>query len=151
MRACQVASIVSLCDPTDCSLPGCSVHGILQARILEWVAMPSYRDLPDSGIKPVSLMSLALAGECHLGSPHFLHRTFQFVILLFNCFVSFFPTRAQGSLLGLSPWFPQTIVPGTLVPLCKYLVKEWIQQSARWLCTRVNEQSYWHLKSCDSF
>ena len=27
------------CDPMDCSLPGCSVHGILQARILEWVAI----------------------------------------------------------------------------------------------------------------
>ena len=32
-----------LCDPVDCSLPGSSVHGILQARILEWVAMPSSR------------------------------------------------------------------------------------------------------------
>ena len=31
----------TLCDPTDCSLPGSSVHGIIQARILEWVAMPS--------------------------------------------------------------------------------------------------------------
>ena len=31
------------CDPTNCSLPGSSVHGILQARILEWVAMPSPR------------------------------------------------------------------------------------------------------------
>ena len=29
-----------LCDLTDCSPPGSSVHGILQARILEWVAMP---------------------------------------------------------------------------------------------------------------
>ena len=29
------------CDPMDCSPPGSSVHGILQARILEWVAMPS--------------------------------------------------------------------------------------------------------------
>ena len=32
-----------LCDPVDCSPPGSSVHGILQARILEWVAMPSFR------------------------------------------------------------------------------------------------------------
>ena len=30
----------TLCDPVDCGLPGSSVHGILQARILEWVAMP---------------------------------------------------------------------------------------------------------------
>ena len=33
----------TLCDPVDYSTPGSSVHGILQARILEWVAMPSSR------------------------------------------------------------------------------------------------------------
>ena len=32
-------SCLTLCDPTDCSLPGSFVHGILQARILEWVAI----------------------------------------------------------------------------------------------------------------
>ena len=31
---------LTLCDPMDCASPGSSVHGILQARILEWVAMP---------------------------------------------------------------------------------------------------------------
>ena len=30
---------LTLCDPVDCSPPGSSVHGILQARILEWVAI----------------------------------------------------------------------------------------------------------------
>ena len=34
---------LTLCDPLDCSLPGSSAHGILQARMLEWVAMPSSR------------------------------------------------------------------------------------------------------------
>ena len=34
----------ALCNPMDCSPPGSSVHGILQARILEWVAMPSPSD-----------------------------------------------------------------------------------------------------------
>ena len=34
-------SCPTLCDPMDCSLPGSSVHGILQARVLEWAAMPS--------------------------------------------------------------------------------------------------------------
>ena len=33
----------TLCGPIDCSLPGSPVHGIFQARILEWVAMPSSR------------------------------------------------------------------------------------------------------------
>ena len=36
-------SCLTLCDPMDCSPPGSSAHGILQARILEWVAMPSSR------------------------------------------------------------------------------------------------------------
>ena len=41
---CLVAqSCPTLCDPMDCSPPGSSVHGILQARILEWVAFPFSR------------------------------------------------------------------------------------------------------------
>ena len=41
---CLVAQSGStVCDPMDYSLSGSSVHGILQARILEWVAMPSFR------------------------------------------------------------------------------------------------------------
>ena len=36
-------SYPTLCDPMNCSPPGSSVHGILQARIVEWVAMPSSR------------------------------------------------------------------------------------------------------------
>ena len=41
----------------DCSLPGSSVHGISQARVLEWVPFPSPGDLPGSGIKPMSSAS----------------------------------------------------------------------------------------------
>ena len=36
-------SHLTLCDPMDCSLPGSSVHGVLQARVLEWVAIPFCR------------------------------------------------------------------------------------------------------------
>ena len=46
----------TLCDPTDWSPPGSSVHGIFQARLLEWVAIYYSRDLPDPGIKPESLV-----------------------------------------------------------------------------------------------
>ena len=38
-------SCLTLCDPVDCSLSGSSVHGILQASILEWVAMPFSKGL----------------------------------------------------------------------------------------------------------
>jgi len=35
----SLQSCLTLCNPMDCSLPGFSVHGILQARTLEWVAI----------------------------------------------------------------------------------------------------------------
>ena len=60
-RAC-VLSCVRLCDPMDCSLPGSSVHGIFQARILEQVVISSSGDRPDPGVKPESPTSPALAG-----------------------------------------------------------------------------------------
>ena len=40
---CVCVSCSVVCDPMDCSMPGTSVHGILQARILEWVVMPFSR------------------------------------------------------------------------------------------------------------
>ena len=43
VRAKSFQLCPTLCDPMDCSLPGFSVNGILQARILEWVAIPSSR------------------------------------------------------------------------------------------------------------
>ena len=51
----KVKSFLTLCDPMDCSLPGSSLHGILQARVLEWVAIFLLQgNLPDPGIKPRS-------------------------------------------------------------------------------------------------
>ena len=51
----------------NCSPPGPSVHGISQARILEWVALSSLGDLPNPGIKP---MFPALADEFFTTEPH---------------------------------------------------------------------------------
>ena len=56
-------SLLTLCNPVDCGPPGSSVCGILQARILEWVACPPPGDLPDVGINPISFTSPALAGR----------------------------------------------------------------------------------------
>jgi len=55
-------SVRLFCDSTDCSLPGSSVHGILQARILQWVAISFSGELPDPGMEPSSLLSPTLAG-----------------------------------------------------------------------------------------
>ena len=56
---CLVAkSCLIICGPMDCSPPGSSVHGISQARILEWVAITSPGDL----FNPIEPVSLALVG-----------------------------------------------------------------------------------------
>ena len=69
---CLVAqSCLTPCDPVDCSPPGSSGHGILQARILEWVAISL-----SSGIFPTQELNLGLL-HCrqilyhlsHQGSP----------------------------------------------------------------------------------
>ena len=64
----------TLCNPTDRSTPGSSVHGILQARILERLPFPSPGDLPDPGVESGSLALQAEAlpteppGKPHLGT-----------------------------------------------------------------------------------
>ena len=60
VHVCVAQSCLTLCDPMDCSSPGSSVRGILQARILEWVAMPSSRGLSD---EPASHVSTVLQAD----------------------------------------------------------------------------------------
>ena len=63
MRACMHKSLQScptLCDPVDCSPPGASVRGTLQARTLEWAVMPSSVDLRYPETEPSSLTPPAL-------------------------------------------------------------------------------------------
>ena len=59
----SLQSCPPLCDPTGCSLPGSSFRGILQARILECVAIPPSGDPHNPGIEPRSFTSPALVGE----------------------------------------------------------------------------------------
>ena len=47
-----VQSCPAVCDPVDCSPPGSSLHGILQAKTLVWVAIPFSRGPSQSRIKP---------------------------------------------------------------------------------------------------
>ena len=95
---CSVSQLcAALCDPGDCSPPGSSVHGILQARTLEWAACPPAGDLPNPVIEPTSLMSPALAGGFFSSSatwdtptnaevPH-RHRVNYSEYPLFQCFL----------------------------------------------------------------
>jgi len=74
VHAKWLQSWLTLCNPLDYSPPGASVHGISQARILEWVAISSSRGSSDPEIELTSVMSPALAGgfftsKCHLRCP----------------------------------------------------------------------------------
>ena len=61
-------SVVSVSlQPHECSPPGSSVHGILQAR--SGLPFPTPEDLPDPGIEPVSLVSPPLAGRFFTTAP----------------------------------------------------------------------------------
>ena len=76
----------TLCDPMDCSLPGSSTHGILQAGILEWVTMPPTPsgNLPNPGIEP---RSPALQTDSLPSQPQFLTcqgKTLKTIFFKFN-------------------------------------------------------------------
>ena len=66
LSQCVAQSCASLGDPMDSSLPGSCVHGILQARILEWVAIPFSRRPSNPGIMP---WSPALQADSLLSEP----------------------------------------------------------------------------------
>ena len=57
----QSLSLVQFCNPMDSSPPGSSVHGVLQARLLEQMPFPTPGTLPNPGTEPTSLVSPALA------------------------------------------------------------------------------------------
>ena len=48
VRVLVTQSCLTLCDPMDCSLPGSSIQGILQTRILEWAAILIYKESSQS-------------------------------------------------------------------------------------------------------
>ena len=62
-----MSSVVS--DPVDCSLPGSSVQGISQERILEWVTSSSSMDLLDPLVEPASPVAPASAGGFFTAEP----------------------------------------------------------------------------------
>ena len=114
-------SCPTLSDPMDSSLPGSFVLGILQARILKWVAISFSRDLTRSGIKPESpalqadSLPLSHWGR-HSSSPTALQSPLGLFCstggslpgsrgLWYNlrCTIEHWPTRVQSS------WNPQTL------------------------------------------
>ena len=72
MHACMLSCfsrILTLCYPMDCSLPGSSIHGILQARILQWVAKPSSRRYSRPRDQTLVFCSSCIAGGFFTAEP----------------------------------------------------------------------------------
>ena len=81
----------------DCSLQGSSARGILQARILEWVAVLSSWVLMDPGVELAFLMSPVLAGRLSVAPPQKTGQTWVQICCLFPCYLGV-------RLPGFVPW-----------------------------------------------
>ena len=96
---------LSLCDPMDCNLPGSSVHGIVQARTLEWVAISSSRG--SSWLKDwtcISCISRRILYH-HLGSPvivWFKCICFKLWIIIQCCIIYFLLQNVPDLVIGSS-------------------------------------------------
>ena len=123
VRVKSLSSCSTLRDPMDCSPPDSSVCGILQERILEWIAISSSRgkeywrglpspppgDLPNPGIEPRSLMSPALADRFFTTEPtrklppthtHTAHSIKDYGILLFQSAMNYLSNAASTKVVG---------------------------------------------------
>ena len=129
MRAKSLRLYLTLCGLMGCSLPGSSFHGISQTRILEWVVMPSSRDLSDPGIKPRAPVAPALQadslplgqqGSLSYGSVQFSSVAQLSLTLghLVDCSMPGFPVHHQlPSLLKLMS--SESVIPSNHLILCR--------------------------------
>ena len=105
-----IQSCPTLCDPIDCSLPGSAVHGILPARILEWVAIPSSREYSQprdqTRVSHIAGRFLTNILFYNIASQSMVQRPFQGLV----------PKMLLGKLLG------QTIFIITIVHICITIV-----------------------------
>ena len=109
LHVCYVIqSYPTLCDPVDCSPPGSSLHGILQARILAWIAVPSSRgsSWPRDRTRASRVSCIGrqvLYHQCHLGSSSIpLFSGFWSPTKRLLCFVMF-PLLAAINLCSARP------------------------------------------------
>ena len=102
LHAELLPSCPPLCNPVDYSQPGSSVHGILQARILEWVAMPSSRaSSPPKDRTHVSCSSsIGMEILSYQGSPKKGRLTVHLFVFLGRCSID----KSSSYPVVLSPY-----------------------------------------------
>ena len=92
---CSLSLVQLFVNPWTCSLPGSSVHGIFQARILEWIAMPSSRG---SSWSMIEHESLALQADSWLSSYQGSQRPEKRIYGPFKINCSFFSSFVHGQI-----------------------------------------------------
>ena len=135
--------VLTLCNPMDCILPGSSVHGIFQARILEWVSMSVSR----GSFQPRDWTRITCIGRqitnlplCYLESPsliikemqikpmryHFTYtRTAMFFLFFFAHAESGILVTDQGSKLCFLQWKHRVLTTGLPEKLLGWLLSKY--------------------------
>ena len=124
---CSVPQLcLTLCSSMYCSPLDSSVPGIFQARIRKWVVISYSEDLPDPGIKPVSLASPTLAGGFfttvppgkpmslyyhHINIPRHMHTAWNFGKFLSVCILSILGYNRKSLTQVMQNFFPWLICP----------------------------------------
>ena len=110
----------TLCDPRYCRTPGSSVHGISQARILEWVAVSSSR----TSSRPRDQTHVSCIGQWIL---------YHWAITLLNRLFTSFPVQWSGEEL-LVLWRFKTTFPGQILEVVLWQLSQFLQWSLGYLC-----------------
>ena len=122
MCAKGLQSCLTLCDPVDCSPPCSSVHGILQASILEWAAMPSSRRLSQLRDQICASRGSCIAGRFFTTEP--LGKPLNAVAFIMFCFAQLLTFCGRV----LPPWLEHDMFCIFIFPthlmLSKYLLSD---------------------------
>ena len=123
-----IHSCPTLCDPMDCSLPGSSIHGILQTGILEWVAISWI--FPTQGVSCILGRGCLLWPGCSLGKILLVFALLHFVLQGQACLL--LQISLDFLLLHSSPLWWKGHVFLVLVPECLIVLHRTIQLQLLW-------------------
>ena len=124
----------TFCNPTDCSPPGSSVHGILQARTLEWVAMPSFRGSSQPWDQTCSSCSSYIAGKFFTTEPPGEAQRENTIFLKFSEIIAICTVTISPNFQAQIHWGEPACTPGGHVSIWKIVPDEsnWLRTSLKY-------------------
>ena len=118
MRGWWLQSCLTLCNPKDCSPPGSSAHGVFQARIRGWIAMPSSR----GSSRPRDRTHASIFTTEPAEKPRFL--SLLHILTNFNIFLALIPLNLDSGLEVLIPRKLFFLIRKLLYPLCHWINRQ---------------------------